>query len=228
MRGCATGERIVDDKHCSGPTYEPMLSQQVIPCSNGPCPTWSNWTPWTPCSQTCSNGKKERMRDCVTGESIVDDNYCSGSTDESMLSQEMILCNNGPCPMWSDWTPWTPCSQTCGHGEKERMRDCVTGESIVDDTHCWGSTDETMVSQEMIPCSNGPCPMWSNWTPWTPCSQTCGSGQKERMRDCVTGESIVDDMHCSGSTDESMLGQELMPCSNGPCKIYLLPIPSQR
>ena len=60
-------------------------------------------------------------------------------------------------PMWSDWTPWTPCSQTCGMGKKKSTRMCLSGDRSVDGKHCSRRNQESLHSQEVVSCSMGPC-----------------------------------------------------------------------
>lgn len=84
----------------------------------------------------------------------------------------------GPCPTWTTWEQWTPCSVTCGMGKRTRTRHCkggVTGK----DSECHGEVAETE------PCQKGPCPMLCEWGCWTPCSTTCGPGIRKRMRACA-------------------------------------------
>ena len=60
------------------------------------------------------------------------------------------------------WSPWSPCSKSCGGGEKRRVNhlgQTVRGE-----------------------CNNQPCPQ-PQWSPWSPCSKSCGKGQQMRIND---------------------------------------------
>ncbi|MCP9262987.1 Jitterbug [Dirofilaria immitis] len=57
---------------------------------------------------------------------------------------------------WSEWSPQTACSVTCGIGES--------------------------VKEEL--CTNGPCSKWSPWSEWTKCSRSCDGGERLRSRIC--------------------------------------------
>ncbi|XP_048210651.1 adhesion G protein-coupled receptor B3-like [Perognathus longimembris pacificus] len=67
-----------------------------------------------------------------------------------------------------DWSPWSPCSVTCGQGSQVRTRTCVSPFG----THCSGPLRESRV------CNNTAlCPVhgvWEEWSPWSLCSFTCG------------------------------------------------------
>ena len=72
------------------------------------------------------------------------------------------------------WSPWSPCSKSCGSGDQRRI------------SHA-GQT-------ESRGCNTRPCPQ-PQWSPWSPCSTTCGQGEQTRIndadqterRDCNTG-----------------------------------------
>ncbi|VDK88953.1 unnamed protein product, partial [Onchocerca ochengi] len=73
---------------------------------------------------------------------------------------------------WSEWSPQTPCSVTCGIGITMQKRFCsVEGQ-------CSGESKR----EEL--CSNGPCPKWMPWSEWTECSRSCDGGERSRSRVC--------------------------------------------
>jgi len=93
-----------------------------------PTPALPSWGRWSPCSTTCGGGMQARKNSrCPT-------------TVAGCTSQQSRSCNTGPCPTpviaaaaaavssqpavtkFSEWTPWSSCSKTCGGGTQLRKR----------------------------------------------------------------------------------------------------------
>jgi hypothetical protein len=53
---------------------------------------------------------------------------------------------------WSEWLPWDECSQTCGQGQRSRMRECNNPVPSYDGHLCSGE------SREFEYCNLRPCP----------------------------------------------------------------------
>ena len=82
----------------------------------------------------------------------------------------------------SPWTPWLPCSMSCGGGERRRQRSVVTPR-VADGREC-----PELDHQERCPTQQ--CPVdceQDEWLPWTPCSLTCGVnlGSSQRRRNQI-------------------------------------------
>ena len=93
--------------------------------------TWGSWNSWQDCSKTCSDGTRTRLRACML--LGVPSNDCSGD------SSETETCNEGSCPIWSNWSRWGDCSAVCNGGIQSRNRACIGGE----EEDCSGpATDE--------------------------------------------------------------------------------------
>ena len=92
--------------------------------------------------------------------------------------EERERCDAGPCPAWTEWTPWAGCSQTCGGGTRNRVRECAVGRNY---DSCVGEKEETE------DCGEEKCPTWTEWSDWTVCTQSCGGGRRSKVRECVTG-----------------------------------------
>ncbi len=77
-------------------------------------------------------------------------------TFESEMKKKMfrkrivfVAVNGG----WSDWSPWTPCSKTCGKGQKYRRRECNSPKPINGGSVCEGSNFE-MKNCKIHSCRN--------------------------------------------------------------------------
>ena len=73
-----------------------------------------------------------------------------------------------------DYTPWTPCSKSCGGGLSTRNDSCLT-------THFDG-TNQTCDRNKMETklCNTEDCPGEWRKAEWGSCSATCGNGTKQR------------------------------------------------
>lgn len=105
---------------------------------------WSDWSRATGCSASCGSGLQWVFRDCDSPPPSLGAKYCVGQ------SSEVRVCSDVPCPgllflsgfifllllitvwcavtvdgRWSDWSSWTACSKSCGHGgSRRRNRKC--------------------------------------------------------------------------------------------------------
>ena len=179
-------------KHCPGD------SRQTKYCSQQPCSIhgeWSEWSNWTDCSKTCDIGHQTRTRQCrtpslktVARESVV---FCTGN------ETEMRACLQGPCSnqgTWNEWSNWTQCSVSCGLGKQQRFRNCSRNGDLSTDG-CQGS--EVQVKT----CYENECPVnggWSDWSNWTPCSSSCGTGGQVKFRFCTNPKPQAGGDSCQG------------------------------
>jgi len=79
----------------------------------------------------------------------------------------------------SDWNEWGGCSSDCGYGHHIRTR-------MILSLPTGGREGCTLDLKESRPCSGVRCKgndcTWGQWTSWSLCSTTCGSGSKDRTR----------------------------------------------
>ncbi|XP_065431013.1 uncharacterized protein LOC101938923 [Chrysemys picta bellii] len=150
---------------------------------------WSPWSPWSVCTVTCGYQNQMRIRLCTHPESGM---RCEGP------SADLKLCPNlEPCPMngqWSEWSPWSMCSDTCS-GIKKRIRICNSPAPSRGGLPCAGLKEEVTV------CNNNKCPvdgMWSLWASWTPCPISCGLGVVSRSRRCNNPAPEHGGKNCTG------------------------------
>ncbi|XP_052778494.1 uncharacterized protein LOC128215934 [Mya arenaria] len=177
-RTCSNPAPMFDGKNCTG------TDKETETCTLKACPTWSSWFN-LPCSTTCGNGTRTRLRHCSSGH--VDD--CSGK------NMDTVTCNMTPCTVhggWSSWSAWSQCDVTCENGHVQRMRTCTNPAPAHGGHDCSGN------GIEMLQCSLATCPSWSAWFDGD-CSVTCGVGTMSRLRFCSSGN----DEDCLGSPFDS-------------------------
>jgi len=189
-RNCTHGN--MGDIGCTSSTSESRI------CEDETCPLWSGWSVWAPCSLSCNNGTTFRERNCLFG--VPGDIGCEGDIVEN------DFCETQDCPIWSDWSTWSLCTNSCGGGITNRERECENGNV--------GSMGCTGASHEENTCETQLCPTWSLWTAWTACTRTCGGGEKHRSRNCANEYNTTT---CAGPDEEMNL------CFQQTCDIYDIP-----
>uniref|UniRef100_A0A665WW25 Complement factor properdin n=2 Tax=Echeneis naucrates TaxID=173247 RepID=A0A665WW25_ECHNA len=176
---------------CMGP------SEETEDCPPRACPVhggWSSWSSWSQCSGPCINDQhgdvitptKVRYHFCSnpapSNHTVPPGNGCPG--DDLQVADCSDLNN---CPVdgsWGAWSPFGPCSVSCGVGLQLSIRTCDQPTPKYGGQFCEGSTTRTNV------CSS-PCPVdgfWAGWSRWSECSSTCiPQGQaatRSRLRSC--------------------------------------------
>jgi len=180
---------------------------QQVACNRNPCPVdclLDTWTEWSVCSKTCGTGQMARTRGLATP-AANGGQFCVGERNESKE------CNAFACPVdctWQDWEPWSTCSVTCGgSGTKSRIRG--PNPSFGNGAACVGQFSETAPCEDLKLCPEG-C-IWAEWTVWSGCSVTCGTGSMNRER-TIKKEAKFGGPVCEGDSRE-----------NKECSLFLCP-----
>uniref|UniRef100_A0A915JF34 Uncharacterized protein n=1 Tax=Romanomermis culicivorax TaxID=13658 RepID=A0A915JF34_ROMCU len=181
--GVAAGSVQTRTRTCSGSggCQGESEQRQNCGCLQG---QWTAWGPPTTCSATCGSGVQTRSRSCTVP------GTCPGiDTDQSP-------CGASPCVQWSDFGPPEQCPVTCGQGSTVRRRKCVAIGTNSPASGCQGP------DSQQAPCPSLP-PCCSDWSSWSSCSSTCGSGVQTRTKTCQGGY---------GSSTEQQACAAQQPC----------------
>ncbi|KAA8580474.1 hypothetical protein FQN60_013432, partial [Etheostoma spectabile] len=204
---------------------------------------WSSWSSWALCSVSCGQGQRTRYRslipeteganchfeevqhkNCDPGpcpplclhddqELRVGDTWLQGECKQCTCSPEGNICQGIDCRVdggWTPWSVWSDCSVTCSQGAQVRTRACINPPPRNNGTHCSGPDRETQ-DCHTPPCLDDLCP----WSPWSPCSQSCGAGSVSRRRVCVCEEG--GDAECPTGIEVERNREETQLCYHQPC-----------
>lgn len=136
------------------------------------CVVEQSWTVGS-CSATCGGGIKVDTRQVTTPPAF------GGAACAS--TARTTACNQKHCPLdckLTAWSEWTQCTKTCGAAGTQTKTRTIDVHPRWNGKSCGPVVD----TQE---CHMGPCPVHcsvSEWTEWTTCSKTCGTGTKTRER----------------------------------------------
>jgi len=184
-------------------------------CNTMPCPidgAYGNWTEWGTCDKTCGGGLQHKTRSCDNPPPRFGGKNCSHHGADKMSQ----ACNEQPCPIdggYTDWTPYSACSVSCGSGLQYKSRCCM------DPLPAFGGKPCILLGApvEIKKCETQACPIDGNWGEWEAfgiCSNTCGDdGIKLRKRACSNPPAMFGGKDCPGDAIESE------PCSRTPCPV---------
>ncbi|XP_078611401.1 uncharacterized protein LOC144881901 isoform X2 [Branchiostoma floridae x Branchiostoma japonicum] len=172
----------------------------------------SDWGQWTSCTRTCWEGSRKRERRCLSNKRT-----CSGDV------RDIQFCNVQPCPVdggYSEWSPWSACSLTCGDGTQSRNRVCTNPAPSHGGQVCTGPDREEKAC-EMTRCPDNDVEQpwqWQSWEIWQPCDRTCDMGYRQRRRGCMVNPNVQqanidDNLNCVGRR------MEIMECHVAECAV---------
>uniref|UniRef100_A0A671NZW5 ADAM metallopeptidase with thrombospondin type 1 motif, 15b n=1 Tax=Sinocyclocheilus anshuiensis TaxID=1608454 RepID=A0A671NZW5_9TELE len=98
---------------------------------------------WSKCSKTCGSGWSRRNVECKDNAGFYS-NHCN----KDLRPSDIRPCADLPCPIWQIG-PWSSCSQTCGHGDRQRRILCIDyAGKIVESKNCDPAKMPESVSEE--------------------------------------------------------------------------------
>ncbi|TGZ73447.1 hypothetical protein CRM22_001511 [Opisthorchis felineus] len=190
------------------------------------CKLEAAWGPWR-CpgeEHKCTHKNATRYK-CIGGNCTIDDpcanlaGFQETNSCSKMLS--LALC----VPWWASWSSWTKCTAICGFMESTRFRPCIgawTTKHIQPEvrSELQASCAANIRAAEGVETRDCPirrlCPNihggWGEWTEFTPCSVTCGTGFRHRMRLCNRPEPRGNGLRCQGIDTQQVPCEGPVPC----------------
>lgn len=204
VQGKPNTQKSVTQYHIKNSTNG--VNYQFIQEGGGPQYFWGPWFDGDAVESTdLSNPVQARYVKFIPVEPMIQHN------NHLCMRVDVQSCQIVPDPVhgnWSEWTPYTVCSKTCG-GIKTRSRTCTNPAPAFDGIPCHGHSIEDVACSDN--CSvNG---QWSDWGAWSSCSQTCDSGVSIRTRLCNNPPKSPGGKDCEGSSSETK------PCLDRYCPI---------
>ena len=210
--GCGLGTKSRTPM-CVGPDLQPIGFGDCVglpldlsaPCHT-PCPNdcvATEWSEWSPCSEPCGGvaGMQTRHRhiaafnsSCPYTNDLTDTRSCRNTT-ECTMTRYYIQKN-----------PWGPCTGdngaelSCGAtGTRSRTSQCMQNGQVA--SSCPQQLRNQPTEEEACTksCTTSACVL-SEWSPYSACSSTCGTGTKHRTRYVVQYPS-VDSPECDVEED---------------------------
>ncbi|KAG8577664.1 hypothetical protein GDO81_010252, partial [Engystomops pustulosus] len=155
-------------------------------CNEHSCPVWTT-SEWSECLVTCGKGMRHRHVACVLNDEHMKESLCNSD----IKPESVMTCELQECAYWHVG-PWGQCPVTCGHGYQMRTVKCSKGTYGI-------SLDERECNAASRPTDNQiqKNAQW-RYGSWTPCSASCGRGNRARYvscRDALGG--VADETFCT-------------------------------
>ncbi|KAG2458362.1 SSPO protein, partial [Polypterus senegalus] len=153
---------------------------------------------------------QRRYRTCLALETGLpvssSDHQCPGDVEDERLCPDSTVCEVD-C-VASEWSEWSECSATCNGGVSVRNKTIIRHAEH-------GGEDCPIPLLLQRACNAHNCTpvdcLWSEWSPWTSCSVSCGTGSQSSSRVQIQ-QRMYSGRECEGSPQRSQL------CTQPDCK----------
>lgn len=170
--------------------------------------SWGAYANSGSCSKTCGGGTLAQTRSCATSEGTVEAILCEGG---ALAASRSIACNEQACAAWGEYQDVGSCSQSCGGGIVNQVRQCLSSGTVVSAEMCPGGS---AASTRIAACNTGACGSWGEFQDSTSCSVVCGGGIKTQTRRCVLNSVYVGVEYCNGGAAAE---SRVVACNTGTC-----------
>ncbi|CAH8592540.1 unnamed protein product [Schistosoma turkestanicum] len=190
------------------------------------CSSNSEWGLWRcPGSRTKCTAKMATRYKCIGG-SCTENSPCAKLKNHAQSDSCVKVLRRGECePWWTNWSPWSQCTETCGVAEKYRVRFCTGAFNYKSYKYkVKKSISQSCASIERIHerIQKVPCPVsrlcsvvnggWGRWSEFSECSVTCGEGKRIRRRHCTHPRPQGGGLYCQGTDYQEVLCEGHLPC----------------
>ncbi|KAL4217214.1 Hemicentin-1 [Mactra antiquata] len=203
---------------CVGDVFEQSTCNNncVIPVDG----KWGNWAAWSTCQVSCGSGFQYRSRTCNNPAPKDGGKNCVGDSSATQI------CKIRECPIDGGWSSYVtrPCTATCGIGVLVAVRQCTNPAPQYGGKDCEGG------STKFERCTNDPCVIDGDWSPWsdfTNCTVICGQGYSRRSRLCTNPPPSGGGADCAGDSEErqictaSQCPKDIHICDNSVASQYI-------
>ncbi|KAF7457372.1 thrombospondin-related adhesive protein [Cryptosporidium felis] len=187
-------------------------------CDAGSC-VHNEWSPWSECEDICSNS--ERVSRSRTVKSVSQNwatTPCRDETQYRVCSESPESIETCQTCLVSSWSEWSECSTSCGKGVRVRTRTINKYPQNGSDSSCPELMEEEACNGE-VGCPSENCVI-GEWSQWSPCSATCGTGVSTRTR------TVSGNQECLETVTTTETQECKSVCCEGSCEASCLAVMS--